>query len=591
MPNYSFTKVFSMELKSIFLLCTLLQCVKCKYDWFRLKKKISLNFFMDSDILVPILLTIVGCLLMIWFFVYFGSFKLPWYVSGILLLTIFIPIGQTFALLPIDASNCIFGTTASKEHSLYLCLTSLYWISWFFGWIITPVVTSVYTYSFGFTWKSRIWYSIRYNILWYVWAAVIIVVGVFALMISGKLKGSNLIPMVMAMSNAYGLLLLCLLLGYGFVELPRTLWKLADAKKLVSMHILNIENEADEVAKSLTDGRILLDRFEDSMSSVLRQYKDIYLENMMPRHDKLKDLLEKNIFHNENICRNLEPSKTAKRVQNFNFSKAYTDDLESFLKDADEIIVRLATAQQFIISSADGAEKGLMICNSKAKSTMRLIFMRILAVIVGLLCIVSFWGEATIMFKPKWSVFHILSHLHVPKWVHELCITAPIILFLVCVGSWSLTKVHVGDYFRLIKGASNDMTFYFFTVILCRLAPTIGYHYLMQLGCDNSMTMKVFLSTKDVFFFGTYWTVFSPILMILIGVLVLFNVWDSLLFSLGIHKFTFDDTLAKLNERAEAKGKDILVDMRPRLAPYVGVEVSRESMNNYIDQTPLDYGW
>jgi len=525
------------------------------------------------------------------FFKYYGAFKLPWYVSGVLLITIFVPIAQTFALLPIDASNCIFGTTDSKEHSIYLALTILYWVSWFLGWIITPVVTSVYTYSFGFTWKSRIWYAIRYNILWYVWAAVIIALGVFALMLSGKLKASNLIPMVMAMSNAYGLLLLCLLLGFGFVELPRTLWKLADSNILTSMHILNIENEANEVAKAITDGRVLLNAFDNSTTSVIRQYKDIYMENMTPRYNKLRNLLEDSVFHNENIGRNLEPSKVAKRVQKLNFSKAYESDLEKFLKDADEIIIKLNTSKQFLISSADEAEKGLMITNSKSKRISRLVLMRILAIFIGILCLASFWGEITIMFKPEWSLFNLLSHLKLPKWVHELCITAPIILFLVFVGSWSLTKVHVGDYFRLIKGASNDMTFYFFTVILCRLAPTIGYHYLMQLGCDNSMTMKVFLSTKDVFFFGNYWPVFSPILMIIIGVLVFFNVWDSLLFAIGIHKFTFDDTLAQLNSRAEAKGKDILVDMRPSLSPYLGGQISRESISSYIDQNPLNYGW
>ena len=522
----------------------------------------------DYQLLPPIFLAIVGCVVMVMFFSYYGAFKHPWYYFLTIFITICIAIFETFALLPYDTALCLFGSTKEQNDTLYNMLTILYWISWFFGWIITPLLTCVYTYNFGMTWGHRIWYAIRYNIYWYLIAALVAAAGIGVLWASGKLQLSNLIPLVMALSNAYGLLLLCLLFGFGFIDLPRSLWKLADSNISLRRHLININNESKELSQVLTDGKILLTATENAETKVHKLYRDKFMENLQPRVKKLKDILNQTLYLNEALFPRTEPSKAGVRVRDFDWSRAYTNQLEMFLKDTDRIISKLKIAISYLQNSVSKAEKAMKTQKSKAQHLTRLILMRILSVIVGILCAISFWGETTIMFKPEWSVFHIISHLQVPKWVSEVLVTAPIIFFLCFVGTYSLTKVRIGNYFRFIKGGSSEYTFYYFAIILVRLAPTIGYHYLMQLGCDNSMTMAVFLKTKEVLFFGDYWTVFSPILMIIIGLLVLFNVWDTILFALGIKKFTYDNSLSQTTAPEERRGREILLDIKPDLSVY-----------------------
>ena len=51
-------------------------------------------------------------------------------------------------------------------------------------------------------------------------------IGIIGLAI--KLHTINVIPILMAVGNTYGLLLVALLLGYGLVAVPRYLWRQSD---------------------------------------------------------------------------------------------------------------------------------------------------------------------------------------------------------------------------------------------------------------------------------------------------------------------------------------------------------------------------
>lgn len=43
-----------------------------------------------------------------------------------------------------------------------------------------------------------------------------------------RLKDWHIVPVLMALGNTYGLLLVSLLLGYGLVDVPRHMWRKAD---------------------------------------------------------------------------------------------------------------------------------------------------------------------------------------------------------------------------------------------------------------------------------------------------------------------------------------------------------------------------
>ena len=88
--------------------------------------------------------------------------------------------------------------------------------------------------------KDRLRGALRANIKFYVITVAIIVGVIIAVAIfRGGLQGLPLYDIVIGIANAYGLLLVVFMLGYGMVALPRGLWFRADtAGMLESLYFL-----------------------------------------------------------------------------------------------------------------------------------------------------------------------------------------------------------------------------------------------------------------------------------------------------------------------------------------------------------------
>lgn len=89
------------------------------------------------------------------------------------------------------------------------------------------------------------------NLRFYALAGLATLIGVVWLLADGALRAGDLGPLVLSLSNMYGLLIVCLLLGYGLVDIPRSLWRLSNSEgALARCHKAAVE--ADE---SLFDAR------------------------------------------------------------------------------------------------------------------------------------------------------------------------------------------------------------------------------------------------------------------------------------------------------------------------------------------------
>ena len=126
-----------------------------------------------------------------------------------------------------------------------------------------------------FTLRARLWDAVRANLVYYATIGVPAIFGVLYLFITKKIESPyvfihfvarvvtlvsrQLLDLAMAGANAYGLLLLTIMLGYGFVSLPKQLWKMANAEQTLldyEVHaplyreaMVDTESEVYEVAK------------------------------------------------------------------------------------------------------------------------------------------------------------------------------------------------------------------------------------------------------------------------------------------------------------------------------------------------------
>jgi hypothetical protein len=100
----------------------------------------------------------------------------------------------------------------------------IYYTIFFLTWVLLPIVQE-YESSGEFSVKSRIKMAIINNLIIYgIFAALGILFMVY-LIFKSELSFTELMPILMAASNAFGMCLVVVLLSYGLVAVPRKLWR------------------------------------------------------------------------------------------------------------------------------------------------------------------------------------------------------------------------------------------------------------------------------------------------------------------------------------------------------------------------------
>ncbi|CAM9512871.1 unnamed protein product [Ectocarpus sp. 12 AP-2014] len=125
-------------------------------------------------------------------------------------------------LLPAD----IVLTLLNGSHSLWMTRVwyAVYWTTFLLAWVILPILYQAWNAG-ELTWAERIRRAVRLNIKQYLAMAVLLVVFVIYLVVSGQTSAGSVSGFMMALANTYGLLFIILLLGQGLIQVPRQLWE------------------------------------------------------------------------------------------------------------------------------------------------------------------------------------------------------------------------------------------------------------------------------------------------------------------------------------------------------------------------------
>eukprot|EP00927_Polykrikos_kofoidii_P024988 TRINITY_DN22557_c1_g4_i1.p1 TRINITY_DN22557_c1_g4~~TRINITY_DN22557_c1_g4_i1.p1 ORF type:complete len:675 (+),score=79.00 TRINITY_DN22557_c1_g4_i1:93-2117(+) len=105
----------------------------------------------------------------------------------------------------------------------------MYWSTVWLCYVFYPVLMEFET-SGDFTLRARLWWSLRRNIACYLCNISIGVAAIVWMVIRGQVRG-DLASWCIALSNAWGLLLLTFLMGFGLVAVPRHLRRLASPEE------------------------------------------------------------------------------------------------------------------------------------------------------------------------------------------------------------------------------------------------------------------------------------------------------------------------------------------------------------------------
>ena len=522
-------------------------------------------------------LSIIVSFLFLW---YWGTFRYPPYVYLSMILILISTMVQLFGVLPYDIELSLDGDKpAIVATVMNIVVRVCYWSGFMLAWFIMPFFVCAFMYRYAITKARAYWFSIRYNILWYVAAAIWCTFWLIIMIVTSGFQLKNLQPFCIAMTNAYGLTLLVFFLGHGLVELPRQILKSADPIKRLKTLLNALNVYAEESAQAFVNAECavegclqLRDTLDPKLTSLI----------MGPLEKRQDDLQEQRRWRRlpEFYYDMKSPEKAYAGMPRQSFRDAKVTEVENFLYLCDDCVNSLDEFNFDIEASVNEAEQAMKDAISYSKKECKAYMKRMwktgLGIFVILFNTVICWGEVALMIgKPEYGPFYLLSHLKLDSMIVMLCITAPVISYMVFVGGWSVTKMRLGKkFYRFVPHHTNENSMYYWNLAMARLGAAIVYHYVLQIKAEGTETFKVYGEMKYVIFFGSdEYNKYMPIMMFVMMILVAFHFWEKLLDMCGVQKFHFDTD--EMTIRESGRGLEIIRCVRPDLSHLMEEEPIR----------------
>jgi len=236
--------------------------------------------------------------------------KTAWYALATTWLNWFMAV-SIVVLIPVDVSSTLHATclvAAAKSsadgsypedceepwihfdrEALIVIWNMIYWITYVMCWVIVPVMQS-YVLAGHFHWHHRMIRAVKENAIIYGVGGIIgLILGIWIAAKIGIHDPSMLNGIAMAASNAYGLAIVILLLGYGLAEVPRKIWRKTDREGLLRYYRYKVfvhYEQYIEAEKELENAMKVVKKHDDQVKpgDDYRQYIDIIVSKCPPQY-------------------------------------------------------------------------------------------------------------------------------------------------------------------------------------------------------------------------------------------------------------------------------------------------------------------
>lgn len=193
---------------------------------------------------------------------------------------------------PIENSTskeCLMPWSRVPKNSLTQAWRFIYWTSQFLTWLLLPIMQS-YSKAGEFTSLEKLKSALRANIIYYSsFGAIFTVLLLYVIINTGIPSFANLKVVIISSSNTWGLFLLVVLLGYGLVELPRSLINRSKSTEHLNRLYFNLasvnaekceaEERLDDALEEVQQAIIIIGTKEHNY---LKQYLDKILDKCPP---------------------------------------------------------------------------------------------------------------------------------------------------------------------------------------------------------------------------------------------------------------------------------------------------------------------
>ena len=470
----------------------------------------------------------------------------------------------------------------------------MYWFSFVMCWAVYPFLET-YAVSGYFTRCERAKESLRSNALFYGICGGLGVVGYVVLLLVGKASVVNPMPVLMSLGNAWGLLLLLLLLGYGLVEIPRSLWRSAHYRTRLDrcrFEIVDVRKKLLDARDGLAESVATLKRYAEKMSrrdpfwplieQVLSEVPAERLEGVPPGSGKVEVFYDSIVALRYKLHNRLHDVSIMEDRYNGLVQEAF--DIESILRaksgDAHDGVcssyfVGVRWAER-VGAGGNAASQHAWIV--RFVQWLWFVYLRQpvlagLAILLGAFSCVVVWCECFFFFdSPVLSVFALIFRSNradaaelFPFLSNDVTLTVMLsipLLYIMFCSYWSLFKIQLFSYYRLLPHQSDPYSLLFSAAYLTRLCSPLTLNFLHMCKFSGTSFQKVMSGMERMpFLGGTSFNYYAPIILLLLCLCEIFNLVPRLLSCLHIkRRFLYSDTRS-LNRRVVTtieEGKKLL---------------------------------
>jgi len=412
----------------------------------------------------------------------------------------------------------------------------VYWTTFGLSWLVAPFLQG-YVMAGEFDMFGKALYSLRINLIFYALTLAVLALVVFCLVVgmgSQMGTGQAIVAMLMAISNAGGLLAVMAFLGGGLVQVPRRLWQRSDAKK----ELLRLEARAVQVKEESLDSEANLAQLRQELQLLpirARHRPELksYVDRILLEQDYADEDLGSGAHFNSQ--RDPQPAISLSYIVSLNYriQEARSDrartawQWQRLCQRAFHLQDICANEQLSFDSCWSSSLQGLPDESPRWKRQLawnwhvRLvpILFKGLALIAVLLSLSVLWSELTLALSSnaRLSLIRILLEAE-----HSSSFILLLFLFYLAICTYSsFLQLKVFSFFRLVPRHTDEKSLLFFAAYINRLVFPLGYNYLTLIE-GSSSTQKLqtqfslVMGTMDLVpLLGRYFNLYAPLTLAL----------------------------------------------------------------------------
>ena len=172
---------------------------------------------------------------------------------------------------------------------------------------------------------------------------------------------------------------------------------------------------------------------------------------------------------------------------------------------------------------------------------LRLIFTRLLALVLALMSLLIVWGESTLFFTTTLSLIPYCLRFIQGEVLIQLYCLCPLGYLVVCTYMPLFELKLKGRYGLYSSNHTDPGNLIWSACFMARLIPAISFNFILLVEVQNTQFRKVMKVVDLVPYLGNDLAEILPMLLIVFCLMNAFNIHTRIMNSIGLTQFTFNE--------------------------------------------------